>query len=94
MKYMAYSPRCNCRVYALIEFSGPEVVIFPQKPIYAYWHPAPRPSHTRLKRYTPIVFSRVVLCFLNKGPRAQRAENFEAISYTLNNMYALIEIRA
>ena len=34
----------------------------------------------------------LTMFFLSRHPRAQRAENFEAISYTLNNTYSLIEI--
>ena len=42
-----------------------------------------RPSHTRLKRYTPIVFLRFYFFFFSStGPRAARAENFESTSYT------------
>ena len=56
-----YSPMFNCRIYTLIRFSGPEVVIFASKSIHAYWLLALRPSHTRLKRYPPILFSPVLL---------------------------------
>ena len=40
------------------------------------------PSRTRLKDYTPIFFIdlRLSMFFLRKGRRAQRAENFDAIS--------------
>ena len=75
-------------VYSLIRFSGPEVMI------HAYWHFGLRRSHTRSKKYTPILFLWFYYVFLNKGPRAQRAENFRSEKYTLKEKYSLIEIRA
>ena len=64
-------------------------------------HPAPRPSHTRLKRYTPIVFSTVLhgftMFFLTKV-RARSARNILKPSHTrlkmIKNVYSLVEIRA
>ena len=51
-------------------------------------------SGQKLKRYTLIDFLWFYYVFLDKGPRAQRAEKFEAMSYTLKNICSVIEIRA
>ena len=91
--YEKYSPMFNCRIYTLIRFSGPEVVIFAYSYISAYWHLALRPSRTRLKNWhANSFFHCFTMFFLRKGRRAQRAENFEAISYTLKKIYSLIRI--
>ena len=57
---MAYSPYRNCRVYLFFGSGGSDIRLLA---IHAYWHSAMRPSHTRFKRYTPNVFSMVLLCF-------------------------------
>ena len=54
------------------------------KTIHAYCHSAPRPSHTRLFFVNDITDIRYSLIFLRPG----------VISYTLKNIYSLIEIRA
>ena len=58
-------------------------MIFAYSYISAYWHLALRPSRTRLKNWhANSFFHCFTMFFLRKGRRAQRAENFDAISYT------------
>ena len=83
-----YSPMKNCRVYTLICFGGPGVLIFAKRKIFAYYDLALRPSRTRLKNRTVIKENQrkcnIRLFRLRSG----------VISYTLKEKYSLIEIRA
>ena len=49
-----------------------------------------RRSHTRLKIYTPTLFLWLYYVFLNKGPRAQRAENCRLENFALKEKNSLL----
>jgi len=75
---MAYSPYRNCRIYLFFGSGGSDIRLLA---IHAYWHSALRASHTRFKRYTPNVFSTVLLCFSQAEVRARSARKIFALNH-------------
>ena len=88
-----YFPARNCRIgaYWLFGSGGSDIRLKTDTCLFAF---GPGGSDIRLKTiHASCFFYGFTTFFLSRGPRAQRAEIFEATSYPLTKIYSLIEIR-